>query len=610
LSPDGSYRLMLARATPVRDATGRIARVLATLVDIEDRVRAENQSSEQAEVLGTVLQNAALGLMLSLNRKVSWVNAHFCEMLGYQPEEIVGQETRILYPSQEEYIQRSKESMPALKAGGVATVQARLRRKDGSIIWVDSSHRYSEVATRSGQIISVVRDITAEREIRDALERSEQLYRLLADNQTDFVQLFDRDGRVLYDSPSIIRMFGDHYTADRRFGEGLSLIHPDDKTRLQREVAELARQGGEKLLEFCWALPDGDVRWVEAGFRTITDNTGQVVNLLEVARDITQRKQAELQREAALQQARIANEAKSQFLARVSHELRTPLNAVLGYGYLLGKTRLDAKQSAQLDQIVRSSQHLLGLISDVLDLSRIEAGEQSFTSAQFSLGELIDGAMAAVRPAADGRAIALRYENAPQLPDAWIGDARLIEQVLLNYLSNAVKFTERGSVTLRVREQAGAPGDDRLLLRVEVQDTGSGIAPDKLDGLFKAFSQVMPDKRGTGLGLEITRRLVELMGGEVGVQSRLGEGSCFWFTVPLQRVRQQATNASAPAIYDTSDDDALEQLRARHGGTKILMADDDLINQDLMEILLEQAGLVAQIADDGAQALEMARAAH
>jgi two-component system sensor histidine kinase/response regulator len=223
---------------------------------------------------------------------------------------------------------------------------------------------------------------------------------------------------------------------------------------------------------------------------------------------------------------------------------------------------------------------------------------------------LIDGAMAAVRPAADGRAIALRYENAPQLPDAWIGDARLIEQVLLNYLSNAVKFTERGSVTLRVREQAGAPGDDRLLLRVEVQDTGSGIAPDKLDGLFKAFSQVMPDKRGTGLGLEITRRLVELMGGEVGVQSRLGEGSCFWFTVPLQRVRQQATNASAPAIYDTSDDDALEQLRARHGGTKILMADDDLINQDLMEILLEQAGLVAQIADDGAQALEMARAAH
>jgi CheY-like chemotaxis protein len=182
--------------------------------------------------------------------------------------------------------------------------------------------------------------------------------------------------------------------------------------------------------------------------------------------------------------------------------------------------------------------------------------------------------------------------------------------VLLNYLSNAVKYTEHGSITVRVRVQAGAPGDRELLLRVEVQDTGSGIAPDKLDGLFKAFSQVMPDKRGTGLGLEISRRLVELMGGEVGVQSRLGEGSCFWFAVPVQRVQQQATNGSASESSDTSEGDTLVQLRARHRGKKILVADDDLINQTLMEDLLEEAGLIAQIADDGAQALEMARAAH
>ncbi|MEK9775053.1 MAG: ATP-binding protein, partial [Quisquiliibacterium sp.] len=302
------------------------------------------------------------------------------------------------------------------------------------------------------------------------------------------------------------------------------------------------------------------------------------------------------------------NQAKTRFLAKVSHELRTPLNAVLGYGYLLGQSGLDAKQAEQLGQIVRSSQHLLRLISDVLDLSRIEAGQQTVELAPFSLTEVLDGAMNAVRPQARQRNNALISEKLPNLPRKLMGDAALIEQVLLNLLSNAVKFTEQGRITLRVSQEPAQPWPPGAVwLRIEVQDTGVGIAPDKLDGLFQAFSQVMPDRRGTGLGLEISRQLIELMGGKVGVQSQPGRGSCFWFTVPLA---QAPTEASPPesAPGTAPHEDALEQLRARHRGANILVADDDPINQQLMILLLERAGLAAQIADDGERALQMARA--
>jgi signal transduction histidine kinase/ActR/RegA family two-component response regulator len=317
----------------------------------------------------------------------------------------------------------------------------------------------------------------------------------------------------------------------------------------------------------------------------------------------------------ALEQARFANEAKSQFLAKVSHELRTPLNAVTGYGYLLGKTGLDTRQSAYLEQITASSQQLLGLISDVLDLARIEAGQQSVTPAPFTLGALLDSALDVVRPAAQASGIELVCDDTRHLPQQLLGDEGLIKQALLNLLSNAVKFTERGQVRLQVRVLSDGPATGGSShLRFEVDDTGAGIAPDRLGELFQPFAQLRADKRGTGLGLDITRRIVELMGGEVGVHSTLGQGSCFWFSVPLELDAQQTTPQVKPltpqAAQESPGELAVQALSARHAGKTILVAEDDIINQDLIQLMLEGVGLEVAIAGDGEQALQMARAGH
>jgi two-component system sensor histidine kinase/response regulator len=611
---DGSECWMYGQAQLLHDKNGLPERLVSFLVDVTEQALAERALAESEARYRLLAENQTDTIqLLDLDGRSLYDSPSIIKQLGAdyrKHHHVLSPETSRLHPDDLELLTKRFNEVKA--TGEERRGEYRWVLPTGQVLWLEGIARAVKGPDgKINSVLAVARDITERKLAEQALAESEENYRLLADNQTDYVHLWGADGSRLYDSPSFVRLLGDRYSPIRSFSQaGTTLIHPEDRAFARRVFDEVVADGKQRRIEFRWVLPSGELRWVEVTTHGIFGSNGVVDKVLGVSRDITERKQVELQRETAFEQARMASEAKSQFLAKVSHELRTPLNAVLGYGYLLGKTRLDAKQSAQLQHILRSSQHLLGLISDVLDLSRIEAGEQRFTPAQFSLAALIESALAAVRPAADGRAIALRYDNAPQLPDAWIGDARLIEQVLLNYLSNAVKYTEHGSITVRVRVQAGTPGDRELLLRMEVQDTGSGIAPDKLDGLFKAFSQVMPDKRGTGLGLEISRRLVELMGGEVGVQSRLGEGSCFWLAVPLQRVQQQATNGSAPASSDTSEGDTLVQLRARHRGKTILVADDDLINQTLMEDLLEEAGLIAQIADDGAQALEMARAAH
>lgn len=344
--------------------------------------------------------------------------------------------------------------------------------------------------------------------------------------------------------------------------------------------------------------------------RAVRNARGEVEAALLITRDITDRKQA-------LDQARFANEAKSQFLSKVSHELRTPLNAVASYSYLLGKTGLNTRQSEYLEQITASSKRLLGLISDVLDLARIEAGEQSVKPAPFTLSALLDSALDAVRPAAQASGLELVCDETGHLPQQLVGDEALIMQALLNFLSNAVKFTERGQVRLQVRALADGPATaGSSHLRFEVHDTGVGIGPDRLGELFQPFAQLRVDKRGTGLGLAIARRIVELMGGEVGVYSTPGQGSCFWFSVPLDLERPLSVQApTAQPLTPQSEEEsttelAVRALRARHAGKPILVAEDHAINQTLMKRLMEHCGLETAIADDGMQALQMARARH
>ncbi|MQA21718.1 response regulator [Rugamonas sp. FT103W] len=307
---------------------------------------------------------------------------------------------------------------------------------------------------------------------------------------------------------------------------------------------------------------------------------------------------------AAMERAEVANRAKSAFLASMSHELRTPLNAILGYTQILKRDKgLSASQQTGVSTIQQGGQHLLALINDVLDLSRVEAGKMEFHPKPVALGELLSVVADIMRVRAEQKQLHFELELVAGLPVAIDVDETRLRQVLLNLLGNAVKFTDRGTVRLRVQPLPSAPGDadDVAQLRFEVQDEGIGIADDHVETIFRPFEQVGEASRragGTGLGLAISGQLVRLMGGELKVDSRLGQGSRFWFDVPMRVV-------AAPAAVSSDGHTATGYLGPRK---TILVVDDVATNRALLRDLLGALDFRMLEADNGVAALRQVQA--
>jgi PAS domain S-box-containing protein len=319
--------------------------------------------------------------------------------------------------------------------------------------------------------------------------------------------------------------------------------------------------------------------------------------------DITDRKKAEEEIVQAKDAAMAATKAKSEFLANMSHEIRTPLNAIIGLAYMLRRDGATPVQAARLQQIDRSGEHLLALINDALDLAKIEAGRLDLDASDFALPDLVREVVEVMRPQAEAKGLRLDHE----LQDVphWVrGDPRRVRQALINYAGNALKFTREGSVLVRV--SAKRAGATSAVVRFEVSDTGIGIPEDKLPLLFQPFGQVDASTArvfgGTGLGLAITRHLAGLMQGEVGVTSAPGRGSTFWFTATLE-VRPEPAHAAAPASTDAA------AIRRDHAGMRVLLVEDNAISAEVAMDLLQDAGLLVDLARDGAEAIAMARSA-
>jgi signal transduction histidine kinase/DNA-binding response OmpR family regulator len=302
----------------------------------------------------------------------------------------------------------------------------------------------------------------------------------------------------------------------------------------------------------------------------------------------------------ARDEAQAANRAKSTFLANMSHELRTPLNAILGFSNLLRESGASEQQRRDLDIINRSGKHLLGLINDVLDVAKIEAGRTGLEIAPFELGSLIQDVMDMVRPRAAEKGLALRVETA-QLPLFVRIDAARLRQVLINLLSNAVKFTEHGSVSLRVNAVPAAESGE-VLLTFEIEDTGEGIAAGDLPAIFDAFVQPNTAKRheGVGLGLTISRRIMELMGGTIQVESTPGQGSRFWTQITVER-------AQASELHQGPDLDGVTALAEGQPECRVLIVEDQQENWMVLQRLLENAGFRVRVAEDGAQGVKQFR---
>ena len=364
------------------------------------------------------------------------------------------------------------------------------------------------------------------------------------------------------------------------------------------------RKDGSEVVEFAVISPlrqaDGRITRYVSMHEDVTDKKRlgrELDNHRHHLEELVASRTVEL--ESARAVADTANRAKSAFLANMSHEIRTPLNAVIGLTYLLRQDPLTAVQQQRLDKIDTAAQHLLAVINDILDLSKIEAGHLRLEQTDFELLGLIEEVRRLMADSAQAKGLALRVEAPGQA--LWLrGDATRLRQALLNYTGNALKFTERGSVCLAVHVlDAGDPAT----LRFEVIDTGVGIAAEQLPQLFETFSQAdaSTSRRfgGTGLGLAITRRLVRLMGGEAGAESEPGRGSRFWFTVQLPRGQAHAGGHRMPQGNDIE-----ARLRQRHAGARVLLVEDNPINREVAEVLLAEVGLVVDAVETGRAALQ------
>jgi PAS domain S-box-containing protein len=429
------------------------------------------------------------------------------------------------------------------------------------------------------------------------LAENEASYRLLADTATDIISRSDLDGTMLYLSPAIERVTG--YAASELVGRNIvDIVHPDDAGPFFAHWARMidGEHADGTPVEYRIRHKDGSWIYIEGNPTLVRGDNGRVLGIVDVSRDDTLRKTLETELRAARQEAEAAAAAKGEFLANMSHELRTPLTSIVGF------TRLAAEQAdlqgltrTYVERVSEASRALLCTVNDILDFSKLEVGQVSFQAEPTSLAKLGRATLDLFMPQAGAKDLDLVLDCEPETGDLVISvDPDRIRQILLNLVGNAVKFTDAGSITLRTRY-------DRTngMLSVEVIDTGPGIPPDRHDRLFKRFSQVdgslTRSHGGTGLGLAICKGLVEAMGGEIGADSRVGEGSRFWFTIPAPLA------AAAHALIDGPHAD-----QPTFTGLRVLVVDDHPVNRELARLILAGIGAEVSEAADGEDAVQLA----
>lgn len=597
---DGALYWVDSTIVPVRDSGGRVRQYVSIRLDITDRKMAEREAGS----LRAAIDENALLSVADRRGRITDVNAAFCRVSGYSADELVGADHRILnsgtHPGS-----FWKEVWRTICSGSSWRGEVCNRRKDGSLYWVDST--IVPMRDDRGQIdrfVSIRLDITQ----RKVFEREIGTLRRAMDRHV-LLSVTDRKGCIIDANEAFCRTSG--YDREELLGQDHRILASGlHDARFWADARKQLERGEEWQGEVCNRNRDGNLYWVDATLVPLHDDSGSVDRYMSIQLDITPRKLLQNDLEKAREDAVHANAAKSEFLANMSHEIRTPMTAILGYSEVLQQSLAEAEVKdvvlEGLDTIMVNGRHLLTLINDILDMSRIEAGQFEVENIACDPGRNLSEIDTLLRPAAMAKGLAFDVIWDGPVPQTIYSDPTRLKQVVINLVNNAIKFTSHGHVEVRATCDAQAS-----LLKVEVSDSGIGMSRSQLAQIskFEAFQQAESDTArrfgGTGLGLRISHALTTMMGGDLEVESEKGIGSRFTATFGTGDVAFSELPDVATVQESELDEGTLGRLMSEGlVGVKVLVAEDGLVNQRLVRLHLERAGAEVEIVGNGALAVE------
>ncbi|MEG4484803.1 PAS domain S-box protein [Microcoleus sp. D2_18a_B4] len=616
--------------TPIYDAQGNIIYGMCAFQDITERKLAEKllkeyndnlavQVAERTAELAKAKEKFSKAFRLSPNaitltrisdgRHIE-ANESFCRMMGYSHEEIIGK-TAVELNFWASLGERDRMIQMLKNKTAIHNYELRFRNKNGTertaLLSIETIDIDGEAC-----FLSISSDITERQKAETALREAEEKYRNIYENALNGIFQTAIDGKYISANPALASIYGYDSPAE------LIAAQPNFHNQLyvkpnrREEFAALMNEYGI-LSNFESEIyrKDGSIIWISENCRTACDEAGNLLYYEGFIKDITDNKQAEIKLQQAKEAAEAANKAKSTFLANMSHELRSPLNAVIGFAQVMIRSKtLSPENQEDVAIILRSGEHLLALINQVLDLSKIEAGRTTINEKSFNLYQLIDDLEDMFALKAEQKGLQLIFERDAEVPHYICTDEVKLRQVLINLLNNAIKFTSEGGVSMQVKggkrnihknSTDQLPG--RYWLHFEVQDTGAGIAAEEVHQLFEAFVQTKTGKdsqEGTGLGLAISRQFVQLMGGEITVSSELGKGAVFQFDIQVHLVE-------ASDIESKKTQRRVVALEPNQPSYRLLIVDDKPLNRQLLVKLLSPLGFELREANNGKEAVDIFR---
>ncbi|NWG17240.1 MAG: PAS domain S-box protein [Chloroflexi bacterium] len=601
LTKDGRVLVCDWYNTPLVNERGEIVGLNSLVLDITERVQSRRALAESEERLRLTLAASPDPIVIyDLEGRAQYVNPAFTQTFGWTEKEVVGKRIAFVPP---EALEETRQGIASLFAGGsLIGINTQRLTKDGRLLEVQlSASAYRDKDGKAIGSIIILRDVTQQRRSDEALRHSEERYRTLLDQIKEGYYEVNLDGKIAFCNDSLCEILG--YTRAELLTKGISDLMDETNAAKMIQLGQQVFNTGQAATEYdCEVITGGGERkYIEISALPVKGDKGVVVGYRGLARDITERKRAQEELQQAKESAEMANRAKSVFLANMSHELRTPLNAIIGYSEMLQEDADELEYTGlipDLKKIQAAGRHLLDLINNILDLSKIEAGKMDLYLEAFDIRAMVEEVQSTIQPLAEKNQNTLVVVCPPDV-GGMIADLTKVRQTLFNLLSNACKFTSKGEVRFEVFRQVV---DGLDWVRFQITDTGIGLTPTQVQELFKEFTQADNSTTrkygGTGLGLAISRHFAQMMNGDILVESEPGKGATFTVLLPADVSRRRPDSAAATAAGEAVSGDSR---------VKVLVVDDDPAVRDLIARYLHKEGFRVETAADGEAGLQMAK---